>query len=295
MIWQSMIRSGNWSRRGFLAGGLLTAGLAGCAGFGGRRDRPFHPGPVRPLPHWRAYTPGSKRLVDHSIWSRFLAIYVRKRSDKVPMLPYGEIAGAELELLDSYLADLAGTPVHALDRPEQYAFWLNLHNALVVRLITRAYLVLSVRDIDFGDGTPWHRPIVEVEGRPLSLADIRNGILRAYWRDGRLHYGLSYGAIGSPGLMREAFTGQNVDLLLDEQALDFVNHPRGVWIEGGRATLSGLYDWYLDDFGGTRMAILAHLKLYALPALRAELTESMPISYAFDWSLNDATGSLGVL
>lgn len=209
------------------------------------------------------------------------------------MLPYGEIPNAEWELLDTYLGTLAATPVSALDRPEQYAFWLNLHNALVVRLIARAYLVLSVRDVDFGNGTPWDRPIVEVDGRPLSLSDIRNGILRAIWRDGRVHYGLCYGAIGSPGMMAQAFTGANVDRMLDEEALDFVNHPRGVWVNGGNVTISSLYSWYEADFGGTRDAILSHLRLYALPGLRRMMVDDVVLDYAFDWSLNDATGSLG--
>ncbi|MEQ8332596.1 DUF547 domain-containing protein [Nisaea sp.] len=281
------------TRRQVLAGGLLAATLGGCSAGLFRLDRPFVPGPVRPIEHWRAHVPGARRLVDHRLWDRFLGKYRRLRSDHVPLLPYGEIASAEWELLDTYLGGLAATPVRSLDRPEQYAFWLNLHNALVVRLISRAYLVLSVRDIDFGDGTPWNRPIVEVEGRPLSLADIRDGILRAIWRDGRVHYGLCYGAIGSPGLLAQAFTGETVDRMLDEQALDFVNHPRGVWADGRAATLSGLYDWYAADFGGSRQAVLSHLRLYALPALRPMLAEDVAVSYAFDWSLNDATGSLG--
>ncbi|WP_193179355.1 DUF547 domain-containing protein [Nisaea sediminum] len=289
-----MTRSPAPARRQVLAGLMTAVALGGCSGLGAyREDTPFRPGPVRPLEHWKAFSPGSQRLVDHSLWNRFLRTYRRLRSDRVPLLPYGEVASAELELLDEYLSQLAATPVRSLDRPEQYAFWLNLHNALVVRLIERAYLVLSIRDIDFGDGTPWNRPIVEVEGQRLSLADIRDRVLRAFWRDGRLHYGLSYGAIGSPGLLGEAFTGANVDRLLDEQALDFVNHPRGVWVDGNRAVLSAIYDWYAEDFGGSRAAILAHLKLYALPGLRPLLREDLALDYAFDWSLNDATGSLG--
>ncbi|WP_323796249.1 DUF547 domain-containing protein [Nisaea sp.] len=281
------------TRREVTIGGVLAVVLGGCAGGSSRSERPFTPGPVRPLEDWRPHVAGSRRLVDHRLWDRFLSKYRRLRSDHVPMLPYGEIPTAEWELLDTYLGTLAATPVHTLDRPEQYAFWLNLHNALVVRLIARAYLVLSVRDIDFGNGTPWDRPIIEVEGRRLSLTDIRNGILRAYWRDGRVHYGLCYGAVGSPGLLAQGFTGANVDRLLDEQALDFVNHPRGVWADGRMATLSRLYEWYADDLGGSRSAILAHLRLYALPRLRRMLKDNVAVGYAYDWSLNDATGSLG--
>ena len=208
------------------------------------------------------------------------------------MLPYGEIPSSEWELLDTYLGALAATPVHTLDRQEQYAFWLNLHNALVVRLIARAYLVLSVRDIDLGNGTPWDRPIVEVEGA-LSAFRIFATVFCAHIGATVASLWDFYGAVGSPGLLAQGFSGANVDRLLDEQALDFVNHPRGVWADGLSANVSSLYKWYAEDFGGSRRAVLSHLRLYALPGLRRMLPDNVALNYAFDWSLNDATGSLG--
>lgn len=280
------------SRRGLLLGSVALAGCSGLSGFASA-PAPFQPAAAGPPGRWAAYLPGSRQTVDHRIWDSFLVRYRRVRSDGVALLPYGEITQAEQELLDGYLSSLAAVRVSTLDRPEQLAFWLNLHNALVVRLVTRHYLVLSVRDIDPSGGGPWGRPIVEVEGVRLSLADIRDRILRGIWHDARLHYGFNYGAVGSPSLPARAFAGADVDLQLDQLALEFVNHPRAVWIDKGNLVLSSLYDWFAADFGGPGAPVLAHLRLYAAADLRPWLSPDARVDFAFDWSLNDSTGSLG--
>ena len=61
--------------------------------------------------------------------------------------------------LDAYLASLAAVPVSTLSRPEQMAFWINLYNALTVRVVLDHYPVASIRDIDISPGLfsngPW--------------------------------------------------------------------------------------------------------------------------------------------
>jgi hypothetical protein len=42
----------------------------------------------------------------------------------------------------------------------------------------------------------------------------------------------------------------------DQAALDYVNDPRGVTITGGKLTVSSLYVWYEEDFGGSDAASL---------------------------------------
>ena len=199
--------------------------------------------------------------------------------------------------LDSYIQNLATYPVDALDRREQYAYWLNLYNALAVRLVLSRYLVLSIRDIDFGGGPigdgPFDRKLVAVLGEPVSLSDIRNRILRPIFNDPRLHYGLCDAAIGAPNLQRRVFTGDRVDRMLDGAALDYVNHPRGVRREGPRLVLSGLYDWYATDFGETPASVLSHVRRYASPGLVTHLGSALALHHEFDWSLNDGTGIRG--
>ena len=282
------------TRRFFLGAAAATAAvLTGCAGGYAPPDVPR----PRVWERWQRHQAGSRRFVDHRSWAMLLDRHVFARSDQVHLFAYGDLTRAERGQLDSYIQNLATYPVDALDRREQYAYWLNLYNALAVRLVLSRYLVLSIRDIDFGGGPigdgPFDRKLVAVLGEPVSLSDIRNRILRPIFNDPRLHYGLCDAAIGAPNLQRRVFTGDRVDRMLDGAALDYVNHPRGVRREGPRLVLSGLYDWYATDFGETPASVLSHVRRYASPGLVTHLGSALALHHEFDWSLNDGTGIRG--
>jgi hypothetical protein len=286
-----------FDRRAFLsavtsaiAASTGVAAVAGCAqGYPPR----VVPAP-RSLTIGNLFTPGSTRFVDHSPLAGLLERHVFKRSDGVHLFGYGDLSEREHAALDRYILGLAEFSIEALDRREQYAYWLNLYNALVLRLVLSRYLVLSIRDIDFGVsplGTgPFERKLIAVRGEALSLSDIRNSILRRIFNDPRLHYGLCDGAVGSPNLQRRVFTGERVDWMLDGAALDFIHHPRAVRRQGLKLVLSDLYSWYADDFGGATVGVLSHLQNFSGPGLLADLQPELELRYEFDWSLNDGTG-----
>ena len=109
----------------------------------------------------------------------------------------------------------------------------------------------------FSDG-PWGRALIEVEGEALSLDDIEHRILRPIWRDARIHYAVSCASIGCPNLQRTAFTDTNADELMAAAAHAYINHSRGVRIDGGRLIVSKIYSWFREDFGATDAAAVAH-------------------------------------
>ena len=279
-------------RRSFLviASAIGVVAAAGCAG----EARPVDRDSPRRSGLWDRWVPGSKREVDHGPLATLLYRHILKRSDGVHLFAYGDLTLAERGSLDRYIYDLAGFAIDSLDRREQFAFWLNLYNALVLRLVLSRYLVLSIQDIDFGVGPfgagPFDRKLVAVLGQPLGLADIRNGILWPIFNDPRMNYGLCDAAIGSPNLQPRVFTGHRVDRMLDGAALDYVNHPRGVRLEERHLVLSRLYEWRGNDFGGAPAGVLAHLRQYAGPGLAPELKVETSVFFDFDWSLNDGTG-----
>jgi hypothetical protein len=122
----------------------------------------------------------------------------------------------------------------------------------------------------------------------LSLDDIEHRILRPIWRDPRLHYAVNCAALGCPNLQTAAFTAANTEALLDKAARDFVNHPRGAAIVGGKLIVSSIYVWYEADFGGADRGVIAHLKRYAGPELATALAAVDRISgNRYDWGLND--------
>jgi hypothetical protein len=251
-----------------------------------------------PWPRWERHDPSSTLTVDHAAWAAFLARYVRSAADRINRVDYAAVSSADRQLLAGYLAALAATPVSRLARPEQMAYWINLYNALTMQIVLDHYPTASIRDIDispglFSDG-PWGARLVEVEGERLCLDDIEHRILRPFWRDPRIHYAVNCASLGCPNLQLSPFLAQVLDRQLDEAALAYVNHPRGVTISAdGRLTVSSLYIWYQDDFGGSDRGVIHHLMAYAAPELAMRLQKLSRIDDdAYDWHLND-TRSVG--
>jgi uncharacterized protein DUF547 len=241
--------------------------------------------------HWLQSDPSSSTRLDHSAWSRFLASYLVSGNDGINRIAYGRVDVAGRAGLDAYIAMLEASPVSRLSRPEQLAYWINLYNAVTMRVVLQHYPVRSIRDIGgglFGAG-PWNAKIITVEGERLSLDDIEHGILRPIWRDPRIHYALNCASISCPKLQPIAFTAGNVEQILDEAARAYVNDPRGVRIVGGRLIVSSIYVWYREDFGPGETAVLAHLRRYSEPPLAAELARfRTPDEDGYDWRLIDA-------
>lgn len=246
-----------------------------------------------PWPRWTAHRPESTLAVDHSAWDGLLQRYNVPADDGSRRFAYGRVSADDRRRLGDYVDGLARVIVSGLAHDEQRAFWINLYNALTVRVILDHWPVASIRDIAISPGLfsvgPWGRKLVTVEDEPLSLDDIEHRILRPIWKDPRVHYAVNCAAIGCPDLWPVAFTAANTEALLEQAARAFVNHPRGARIEGGnRLVASSIYVWFGDDFGdGTDTAVIAHLARYAAPDLKGALAGIERISsHGYDWAIN---------
>lgn len=243
---------------------------------------------------WRAHDDGNAAAVDHGAWQATLDAYLR--TDHPSGIHRFDYAGlqahaADGKRLSGYLASLQAVDPRAHAAAEQKAYWINLYNALTVRLVTANYPVQSIRDLGeawFAIG-PWDDVIATVAGRELTLNDIEHKILRPIWQDNRIHYALNCASLGCPNMNPVAFTAANTERLLEAGAEAYVNHPRGVRLVAGerRVIVSRIYDWYQEDFGGDEPGVLKHLTRYA----DAELAERLrgfdgDVDYAYDWSLN---------
>ncbi|MEE8333300.1 MAG: DUF547 domain-containing protein, partial [Alphaproteobacteria bacterium] len=211
-------------------------------------------------------------------------------SDGVARFSYMAVTPEERRAFDAYIARLSATRVSGLARSEQFAYWVNLYNALTVRLILDHPGVTSIRDIDispglFADG-PWGAALVTIEGHAVTLNDIEHRILRPIFRDPRIHYAVSCASIGCPDLGVRAFTAQAYESMLERAARAYVNHSRGARITEGGLVVSSIYVWFGKDFGG-EAGVLKHLRKYARDGLRKQLIGISEIAdHAYDWSLN---------
>lgn len=242
---------------------------------------------------WTAHDPQSARQIDHSAWEMLLMRYLRIGADGVHRVAYSVVTPADRRALDGYISELSRVPISRYNRAEQMAYWINLYNALVVRVVLGHYPVASIRNIDApshpGAG-PWDEKLVEIERTPISLNDIQNRILRPIWRDPRIIYALSCGANGCPNLQPEPFQADRLERQLSQAAMVYINDPRCIQIDGERLGVSSLYRWYQDDFGGSDLGVINHLMAYAEPKLAMSLQRFDRITNdGFDWRLNDAT------
>jgi hypothetical protein len=243
---------------------------------------------------WTAHDPNSAQTIDHGAWEAFLTRYLRIGADGVHGIAYGLVTPADRRALDAYVDGLSQLPISDYSRPEQMAYWINLYNALLVRVVLDHYPVASVHDIgastSSGTSGPWKQKRLEIEGTPVSLSDIEHRILRPIWRDPRIHYALSCAAVGCPNLQPEPFQADRLERQLSQAAMAYINDPRCLETDGERLVVSSIYRWYRDDFGGSDLGVINHLMAYAEPDLAMSLQHFDRIAGDdFEWRLNDAT------
>ena len=265
----------------FTAVTLLLVALVFTAGFSSKAPSA--------LPHWKASVKASTQKIDHSDWDALLGRYIRTDKAGLNRFSYGKVSKADKAKLSGYVDRLAAVKITKHSRKEQLAYWINLYNALTVKVILDNYPVKSIREISSGvfSRGPWGKKLIKVEGRDLTLDDIEHRILRPIWRDPRIHYGVNCASVGCPNLQKDAYTGDNANKLLTIGARQYINSPRGVLIKGNDVQVSKIYDWFAYDFGNSEKGVLKHLQKYAKPKLAKELRRIGRIDDTeYDWDLN---------
>lgn len=247
-------------------------------------------------PDWQAHDPQSTAVIDHSAWQSVLDDYLVVTEPGASSFDYERAASdGGAARVDAYVTTLTNIAIDDFNRDQQMAYWINLYNALTVKVVLDHYPVASIRDIDISPGLfssgPWGKKLITVEGRTLSLDDIEHRILRPIWGDPRIHYVVNCASIGCPALADTAYDAENLEAQLDQAATDFINHPRAVRrSQDGEWVLSSLYDWYRDDFGKSDADFINHLNRFAGPELAGMLGNAGELDiadYAYDWALND--------
>lgn len=248
-------------------------------------ERQFAPKSALVDARFEASDEASATVVDHGAWAAFLSAHVVESSSGINLVRYKAVTPDVKAGLAAYIGALEATDTAGLSRKEQLAFWFNLYNAATVKLILDNPGIASIQDIK----KPWDTAVATVKGRALTLNEIEHGIIRPIAKDPRIHYAVNCASLGCPNLARAPFTGADLDAQLGAAARSYVNHPRGVSVEGGKVTLSKIYGWYRDDFGKDDAALFDHIRQYAEPPLAAALKGVKKATrYDYDWALNAA-------
>jgi len=239
---------------------------------------------------WSQNSQSSDEQIDNSGWQTILEDYLVSDTESgVNLFDYEGLLDDGREPLDEYVSLLKQVDPLTLNQNEQKAFWINLYNALTVQLILDNYPLASITNLgsnplEFG---PWNEPATIINGIELSLNDIEHSIIRPLYNDYRIHFAVNCASIGCPNLAEEPFSGSDLDNQLDDAAVAYVNHPRGIKFEDSKLHLSTLFDWYSEDFGDTQSEVLATLGKHVNEDTQTALLQfkEKPV-YAYDWGLN---------
>lgn len=242
--------------------------------------------------YWSQHNPDNAQAIDHSDWQHLLKQYVQTGKDGINYVAYKDVSEADKQKLAGYIHNLEQIVITDYNQAEQQAYWINLYNALTVNLILKHYPVESIRDIDISPGLfssgPWQKKILMIEGQALSLDDVEHRILRPIWKDSRIHYAVNCASIGCPNLQATAFTPENTEQLLHLGAVSYINHERGVKIDGDGLEVSSIYKWFKEDFGQSDKEVIQHFIQYAEEPLKNQLQSLSEIDdYDYDWNLNE--------
>ncbi|PSU47893.1 DUF547 domain-containing protein [Photobacterium frigidiphilum] len=233
--------------------------------------------------YWQPSNNASSAQISHARWQQILDKFLITES-KQTLFRYSAVTTNDKDNLDRYLRDLARIDPRQYSKNEQFAYWVNLYNALTVQLILDNYPIKSITKLGgFFSFGPWDDTLITIADQQLTLNDIEHRILRPIWRDPRVHYAVNCASFGCPNLLDTAFNGQNKNTLLEQAATDFINSSKGVSITGNQVRLSSIYDWFSSDFGN-QSELQMHLNQYR----KGHNIQLNSVSYGYDWSLNQA-------
>ncbi|HAT2066859.1 TPA: DUF547 domain-containing protein [Legionella pneumophila] len=242
-------------------------------------------------PKWLVNAPLSKQSISHQAWQHFLDHHVITNEEDINLVDYTNINEKELASLKEYIKNLSQIDIDNYNRQEQLAYWINLYNALTVLTVANYYPIANIQEINISPGLfsvgPWGANIITIKNTNLSLDDINNRIIRPIWNDPRTHYALNNATIGAPNLSKQAYQGPLLEQQLNDAAFKYINSLRGVHVIEGKLIVSKLYDWYEEDFGGTKKYVIKHLLQFAKEPLRNQLKHINTIdSYIYNWHIN---------
>lgn len=239
------------------------------------RDNPLptSPKPVQALSVTENAAPAATATFDHSTWDQLLRTYVSSSGQ----VNYSGLKASGGEL-DAYLDLLkANPPASDWGKNQTMAYWINAYNAFTVKLILDNYPLASIKDID--NGSPWDRKWIAIGGKTYSLNQIENDILRARYKDARIHFAVNCAAVSCPPLYNRAYTADNLASALNARTSKFINDSQYNTLANEQVEISKIFDWYGVDFGKP----LDFIKGYT----RQDISPDAKVTFkTYDWQLN---------
>ncbi len=236
----------------------------------------------------------SSQSFDHSLYDAVLKRHVKNGKVNYKALKTDKEFATYLEQLAKANPDALPT------REEKIAFWINAYNAFTLKLIVDNYPVKSITEISalgkltaFVGDSPWKREFFTINGKKMSLDKIEHEMLRATFKEDRIHFAVNCASGSCPILRTEAYTAEKLSEQLSEQAKQFLKDTLRNRIDLKTKTIyiSKIFDWYKDDFTKSAGTLEQYLAQYIDDETikRMLLNNEFKIEYLdYDWNLNEA-------
>lgn len=166
-------------------------------------------------------------------------------------------------------------------REDQIGFLVDAYNLLVLAEVVRLGQPKSVLDVKDFFSAARHR----VAGETLSLDQLEKQRILPLAKDPRLHFALVCGAKGCPILEREPWTRGRLEDRLQQATRRYLASPHGLRVGPSGLSLSKIFEWYGQDFGGE--AGVRALIQGDGPKTAQGVAKAAKITYLeYDWRLN---------
>jgi hypothetical protein len=219
--------------------------------------------------------------------------------------------GRALEGYLNALASLEQSTFQTWNEHKKLAFWINAYNGLTLELIADHYPIKSgfLKSLLYPSNSirqipgAWDRLTFDVMGEQLTLDHIEHAILRAEFKDPRIHAALVCAAVSCPPLRNEPYQGETINEQLEDQTKAFLARPDGLRVDRaeGEVWVSAIFDWFAGDFvrgfGEPRRGRLneRHSSIVNFILPHAEQVEAAFLAegayelkhFDYDWSLNE--------
>ena len=218
---------------------------------------------------------------DYSDYEKLLETYVTE--DGVCYAAWSENED-DVTVLNAFVEHLGQVDFNALPEAEQIAFYINLYNAAMLKIVLENYPIESVTKIGILPFSVFKKDQIQLGDGKVSLDEIEKGILLNKYFDPRIHFAVNCASESCPPLRTEPFTGSQLEEQLKEQTELFAESKRAVRIDEANRNIaySELFKWYADDFEVKNPAeYLNQFRSEALP--KNYSVEWIP----YDWSLNE--------
>jgi hypothetical protein len=230
-------------------------------------------------------------LVPLALWGQEdgLQYSLRKYVTATGKVRYGALK-ADLKSLDSYVEKLKTFDLKTLTtREAQLAHWINVYNALILWSFANDYPQEKDRLRNpLRRAAYFYRRKFLVSGRERSLADIENETIRKGFGEPRIHFAIVCASASCPWLSTEVYTAGNVMSKLEQDAERFLTAERNVKVDLSKktVTVSEIFKWFREDFGGSEAKVLQFLGRYVKTARLGEPGWKLKY-FDYDWSIND--------